>query len=104
MVRGEERVVSTSLGVSKHMNETDGQIRDLPPSAKLVFKVLEYDPGLTQKQIVKRTRLSQRTVRDALGRLQDRSVVEKSIYVRDARQNLYEISVSDQPETAEATE
>lgn len=86
------------------MNETDSQIRDLPPSAKLVFKVLEYDPGLTQKQIVKRTRLSQRTVRDALGRLQDRSIVEKNIYLPDARQNLYEIAAAGSTETAEATE
>src|SRR6056297_1514576 len=35
------------------MAGTDGEdIEDLPPSAKLVFKVLEYDGPLTQKQIV----------------------------------------------------
>ena len=80
----------------------DNQIRDLPPSAKLVLKVLEYNGGLTQKQIVNKSRLSQRTVRDALERLQDRSIVEKNIYVPDARQNLYTLSVPNEEETAEA--
>lgn len=77
------------------MPETNIQIRDLPPSAKLVLKVLEYNSELTQKQIVNKTRLSQRTVRDALGRLQDQKVIEKSLYIPDARQNLYAISPSD---------
>lgn len=80
----------------------DNQIRDLPPSAKLVLKVLEYNGGLTQKEIVNKSRLSQRTVRDALERLQDRTIVEKNIYVPDARQNLYTLTVSGEEETAEA--
>ena len=68
-------------------------VRDLPPSAKLVLKVLEYNGGLTQKEIVEKSRLSQRTVRDALDRLQEADVVEKDIYIPDARQNLYQLSV-----------
>ncbi|MFB6154209.1 MAG: helix-turn-helix transcriptional regulator [Halodesulfurarchaeum sp.] len=80
----------------------DQQIRDLPPSAKLVLKVLEYNGGLTQKQIVNKSRLSQRTVRDALERLQDRSIVDKNIYVPDARQNLYTLSGPAEEEAAEA--
>ncbi|MFB6266495.1 MAG: helix-turn-helix transcriptional regulator [Halodesulfurarchaeum sp.] len=80
----------------------DQQIRDLPPSAKLVLKVLEYNGGLTQKQIVNKSRLSQRTVRDALERLQDRSIVDKNIYVPDARQNLYTLSGPAEEESAEA--
>lgn len=80
----------------------DNQIRDLPPSAKLVLKVLEYNGGLTQKEIVNKSRLSQRTVRDALERLQDRGVVDKNIYVPDARQNLYTLSVSGETESVEA--
>ncbi|MFW5965687.1 MAG: helix-turn-helix transcriptional regulator [Halodesulfurarchaeum sp.] len=79
------------------------QVDDLPPSAKLVLKVLEYNGGLTQKQIVDKSRLSQRTVRDALDRLQDRTIVEKNIYVPDARQNLYSLSTpgTDRPAEAE---
>lgn len=71
-------------------------LHSLPPSAKLVVKVLEYNGGLTQKQIVEKSRLSQRTVRDALDRLQDSEVVEKEIYIPDARQNIYRLAAVEQ--------
>jgi len=69
------------------------EIDDLPPSAKLVFKVLEYKGSLTQKEIVDESMLSARTVRYALERLEDIGVVEENIYFADARQNLYDITV-----------
>lgn len=76
------------------MSQTEReQIDDLPPSAKLVFKVLEYNGSLTQKQIVDESMLSARTVRYALERLEDIGVVDEDIYFADARQNLYEINV-----------
>jgi len=67
-------------------------LEDLPPSAKLVFKVLEYDGPLTQKQIVQESMLSARTVRYALERLENIGIVDEDIYFADARQNLYSIS------------
>ncbi|QSG03710.1 winged helix-turn-helix domain-containing protein [Natranaeroarchaeum sulfidigenes] len=74
------------------MAGTDGEhIEDLPPSAKLVFKVLEYDGPLTQKQIVEESMLSARTVRYALERLEDIGIVDEDVYFADARQSLYEI-------------
>jgi transcription initiation factor IIE alpha subunit len=85
------------------MTLDDDTLRDLPPSAKLVVKVLEYDGGLTQKGIVEASRLSQRTVRDALSRLQDANVVEKEIYIPDARQNLYRLAVSEPDEATGGT-
>ena len=81
------------------MTETDGEgITDLPPSAKLVYKVLEYDGPLTQKGIVEESMLSARTVRYALERLDEVGVIEEDVYFADARQNLYELS----PQPAEA--
>ena len=75
------------------MTETDGEgITDLPPSAKLVYKVLEYDGPLTQKGIVEESMLSARTVRYALERLDEIGVIEEDVYFADARQNLYELS------------
>jgi DNA-binding MarR family transcriptional regulator len=75
------------------MVETDGEgLADLPPSAKLVFKVLEYKGPLTQKGIVEESMLSARTVRYALERLDDIGLVEEDVYFADARQNLYEIT------------
>jgi predicted transcriptional regulator len=72
-------------------SEEEG-IADLPPSAKLVYKVLEYNGPLTQKGIVEESMLSARTVRYALERLEDVGVVDEDVYFADARQNLYEIT------------
>ena len=81
------------------MTDSDGEeIADLPPSAKLVYKVLEYNGPLTQKGIVEESMLSARTVRYALERLDEVGVIEEDVYFADARQNLYEIS----DETTEA--
>ncbi len=81
------------------MTESDGEaLEDLPPSAKLVYKVLEYNGPLTQKGIVEESMLSARTVRYALERLDEIGAVEEDVYFADARQNLYEIT----EETAEA--
>ena len=74
------------------MTESDEEgIADLPPSAKLVYKVLEYNGPLTQKGIVQESMLSARTVRYALERLEDIEIVTEDVYFADARQNLYEI-------------
>jgi DNA-binding MarR family transcriptional regulator len=84
------------------MTEPDGEeIADLPPSAKLVYKVLEYDGPLTQKGIVQESMLSARTVRYALERLDEVGVIEEDVYFADARQNLYEIT--EEGAEAEAT-
>ena len=67
---------------------------DLPPSAKLVFKVLEYNGPLTQKGIVEESMLSARTVRYALERLENIGIVDEDVYFADARQNLYQLDES----------
>ncbi|MDM7939390.1 MAG: hypothetical protein QUS07_03495 [Methanothrix sp.] len=61
----------------------------MPPSAKLVFKVLESGSLLTQKDIVARTYLPPRTVRYALSRLKEQHVLQERLYFQDARQSLY---------------
>jgi DNA-binding MarR family transcriptional regulator len=85
------------------MTESEGEgISDLPPSAKLVYKVLEYDGPLTQKGIVEESMLSARTVRYALERLDEVGVIEEDVYFADARQNLYELTEqqTEQPDAA----
>lgn len=67
-------------------------VHDLPPSAKLVYTVLDYHGSMTQKQIVERSMLSSRTVRYALERLEEIQAVDEDIYFADARQNLYRLS------------
>jgi len=77
---------------------------DLPPSAKLVYKVLESeDAPLTQGQIRQQALLPARTTRDALTKLEDEDLVEEQMYVPDARKRLYvPRSVAD-PEEMEGT-
>jgi DNA-binding MarR family transcriptional regulator len=69
----------------------DQQLRDLPPSAKLVFVVLEHEGQLTQQQIVEETLLSSRTVRYALTELDAIGAIETAISFADARQKLYSL-------------
>lgn len=68
------------------------QLEDLPPSAKLVYKVLEYEGPMTQKKLVEQSLLSARTVRYALTRLEETNVVEEQFHFADARQKLYELA------------
>jgi DNA-binding MarR family transcriptional regulator len=81
---------------------TDGKIEDkideLPPSAKLVFKVLEYNRQMTQKEIADETRLSVRTVRYALNRLTEKGLVEQVPCLTDGRQTLYDLNDDPEPD------
>jgi predicted transcriptional regulator len=79
------------------------EIADLPPSAKLVYKVLEYNGAMTQKGIVEESMLSARTVRYALERLEEIDAVSEDVYFADARQSLYEITPEDMAEAAADT-
>ncbi|RKD88055.1 helix-turn-helix transcriptional regulator [Halopiger aswanensis] len=76
-------------------------LAETPPSAKLVFKALEYDGSLTQAEIAEETLLPRRTVRDALSRLNDAGLVEGRVSFRDARQSVY--SLTDDGERATPT-
>lgn len=66
-------------------------LRDLPPSAKLVYKVLEEEGRLTQKQLADRTLLPSRTVRSALDRIEDEDLLRERVNIRDARQSVYRL-------------
>ncbi|GGN85832.1 MULTISPECIES: MarR family transcriptional regulator [Haloarcula] len=68
-------------------------IRDLPPSAKLVAKVLEYNETLTQSQLAEETLLPPRTVRYALNRLEEVGVVDSRFSFADARKRIYTLSI-----------
>lgn len=75
---------------------------ELPPSAKLVYKVLEDAGGpLTQGQIREQALLPPRTTRDALTKLEDDGLVDERLYVPDARKRLYEPLSVEAPADAE---
>jgi len=80
---------------------TDGEdgswdaVRDLPPSAKLVAKTLEYDAPLTQSQLAEETLLPPRTVRYALNRLEEVGAVDSRFSFSDARKRIYTLTIED---------
>jgi DNA-binding MarR family transcriptional regulator len=88
--------MSTSEQAEDSQTEPPGtweDVRDLPPSAKLVAKVLEYNETLTQSQIAEETLLPARTVRYALNRLEEQDVVESRFSFSDARKRLYSLAI-----------
>ncbi|QLG63138.1 MarR family transcriptional regulator [Halorarum salinum] len=68
-------------------------VEDLPPSAKLVAKVLDYEDTLTQSELAEETLLPPRTVRYALSRLEDAGAVESRFSFSDARKRLYTLTL-----------
>jgi DNA-binding MarR family transcriptional regulator len=68
-------------------------LKELPPSAKLVLKVLQYNDALTQNQIAEETLLPPRTVRYALTRLEEIDAVDSRFSFSDARKRLYSLEV-----------
>ncbi|WP_247004901.1 MarR family transcriptional regulator [Halosolutus gelatinilyticus] len=86
--------MSTSDSELERASDADGADRDalieeLPPSSKLVYKVLEYEGSLTQEEIAAESRLCSRTVRYALGKLEGRGLVDSRVSLDDARQSKY---------------
>jgi DNA-binding MarR family transcriptional regulator len=69
--------------------EFDERLRELPPSAKLVAKVLETDAPLSQGGLAEETLLPDRTVRYALNRLEEAGLVESRHSFDDARKRVY---------------
>ena len=65
---------------------------ELPPSSKLVYKVLEYEGSMTQEEIAAESRLCARTVRYALGKLEDEGLVTSRVHLEDARQSKYRLA------------
>lgn len=67
-------------------------LREQPPSAKLVAKVLEAEPALTQDAIVEETLLPRRTVSYALNRLEDAGLASSSRHISDPRKQIYALA------------
>lgn len=85
--------MSTSATNGQSLIEDDEafreRLRELPPSAKLVAKVLEIEAPLSQGQLADESLLPDRTVRYALNRLDDAGLVDSRYSFRDARKQVY---------------
>ncbi|PSQ21021.1 ArsR family transcriptional regulator [Halobacteriales archaeon QS_9_67_17] len=80
---------------AKATPDADGwdAVRELPPSAKLVAKALEYNERLTQTQLAEETLLPARTVRYALSRLEECDAVDSRFSFTDARKRVYTLAI-----------
>lgn len=85
----------SALADSEESTASWDDVRDLPPSAKLVAKVLEYNDTLTQSQLADETLLPPRTVRYALNRLEEEGAVDSRFSFSDARKRLYTLSIEE---------
>ena len=88
----EERVEALSGKLLRKTETAEDVAHELPPSAKLVFKVLEYKGQLNQKEIIEETMLPSRTVRYALSLLMSEGLVTKKLSLRDSRQGFYHVT------------
>ena len=87
--------MSTTQALAPEEESTDrwDPVRGMPPSAKLVAKVLDYNETLTQSQLAEETLLPPRTVRYAISRLEDAGVVDSRFSFTDARKRLYTLDL-----------
>ena len=69
--------------------EVRESLRELPPSAKLVAKVLDGSKPLSQGELADQSLLPDRTVRYALNRLDDAGLIDTRYSFRDARKQVY---------------
>lgn len=65
------------------------RLRELPPSAKLVAKVLETEAPLSQGRLAEESLLPDRTVRYALNRLEEAELIGSRYSFKDARKQVY---------------
>src|SRR3990172_6179261 len=82
----------SALAKKVHLAE---DLLHMPPSSKLLLKILEYEGAMTQKELLTKTMLPDRTIRLALSHLLGKGYVKKKVSIRDARQKIYEISKLD---------
>ena len=68
---------------------------NMPPSSKLLLKTLEYEGPMTQKELVSKTLLPDRTVRLAMSHLLEKGYAKRKVSIRDSRQKIYEITKLD---------
>lgn len=70
---------------------TEPALRAQPPSSKFVYYVLAHAGTANQQELVDETRLSPRTVRSALSRLEAEGLVDSRMSIQDARVKRYSL-------------
>lgn len=66
-----------------------GRLKGLPASSKLIYKILQHEGNMTQKEIINASLLPERTVRYALNMLLKKGMITTQPHFKDARQSVY---------------
>lgn len=91
-VRLGARRYTQMLGKLKTVARTPGaSLKEAPPSAKFVLKLLEYEGPLTQQEMIRESELAERTVRNAVHYLLEQGIIQREPSLRDARQDVYRL-------------
>ena len=86
---------STAISALTRKVKLAEELLNMPPSSKLLLKILEYEGSMTQKELSSKTMLPDRTVRLAMSHLLEKGYVKRKISIRDSRQKIYEITKLD---------
>lgn len=92
MVRLSEREHGHLLGRVRLKREIGSELADAAPSARFIYKLLEYEGPMTPSEIARSSGLTSRTVRSSLGTLTDLGYVVKRASLRDARTDVYDVA------------
>lgn len=65
------------------------RLKEMPASAKLVYKILMHEGNMTQKELINDSLLPERTVRYALDKLIKANLITSQPHFTDARQTVY---------------
>lgn len=80
------------LGRVRLKREIGAELANAPPSARFLYKLLEYEGPMTPGEMARESGLSKRTVRSSLSTLQELGYVVERASLRDARTHVYDVA------------
>ena len=83
--RSQDLALEKRLSISRELGK-------MPPSAKLVYKLLEYEGPMSLEELRRKGLLPDRTVRSALGLLLEAGLIRSKTSLRDARRRIFMLS------------
>ncbi len=92
LLRLTERRHGHLLGRVRLKREIGSELANAPPSARFLYKLLEYEGPLTPSEMARESGLTSRTVRSSLSTLTELGYVVKRTSLRDARTDVYDVA------------
>lgn len=92
LVRLTERRHGHLLGRVRLKREMGAELAEAPPSARFLYKLLEYEGPMTTGEMARESGLTRRTVRSSLDTLLDIGYVVERTSLRDARTDVYDVA------------